>query len=149
VSLRTRVVVDTRPLAIRPYRRLWASTIVTSVGSQLTVVAIPLQIYNLTGSSAYVGLAGAFGLVPLVVFGLWGGAVADAVDRRRMALVTNTGIALTSTVLWVQAVLGLDSVAVLLVLVGAQQALFGANAAARGAPCRGWCRPGCCRPPTP
>jgi hypothetical protein len=133
VSLRARVVVDTRPLGIRPYRRLWASTIVTSVGSQLTVVAIPLQIYNLTGSSAYVGLAGAFGLVPLVVFGLWGGAVADAVDRRRMALVTNTGIALTSTVLWVQAVLGLDSVAVLLVLVGAQQALFGANAAARGA----------------
>jgi MFS family permease len=100
-----RVGVDTRPLAATPYRRLWASTIVTSVSSQLTEVAIPLQVFQVTGSSAYVGLAGAFGLVPLVVFGLWGGAVADAVDRRRMALVTNAGIALTSTALWVQAAL--------------------------------------------
>jgi hypothetical protein len=69
--LRARVGVDIGPLAIGPYRRLWASTIVTSVGGQLTVVAIPLQIYQVTGSSAYVGLAGGFGLVPLVVFGLW------------------------------------------------------------------------------
>lgn len=132
MSLRERLVVDARPLAIGPYRRLWASTIVTSVGGQLTVVAIPLQIYRLTGSSAWVGLAGAFGLVPLVVFGLWGGAVADAVDRRRMALVTNGGIALTSAVLWAQAALGPDSATLLLVLVGVQQALFGANFAARG-----------------
>ncbi len=118
---------------VRPYRRLWASTIVTSVGSQLTVVAIPLQLYTITGSSAYVGLAGVSGLLALVMFALWGGAIADVVDRRRMALVTNSGIAVTSALLWAQAAAGLDSVWVLLVLVGVQQALFGANAAARGA----------------
>ena len=128
-----RLVLDTRPLAIRPYRRLWASTIVTAVGSQLTVVAIPVQLYTITGSSAYVGLAGLSGLVALIVFGLWGGAIADVVDRRRMLLVTTSGIALTSTLLWAQAAARLDSVAVLLVLVAVQRALFGASAAAGGA----------------
>jgi MFS family permease len=83
-----RLVLDTRPLAIRPYRRLWASTIVTAVGSQLTVVTIPVQLYTITGSSAYVGLAGLSGLVALIAFGLRGGAIADVVDRRRMLLVT-------------------------------------------------------------
>lgn len=52
------------------------------IGAQLSVVAVPTQVYQLTGSSARVGLTGLFGLVPLVVFGLWGGAIADAVDRR-------------------------------------------------------------------
>ena len=57
---------DTRPLRTPAYRRLWSAGIVTVVGAQLTVVAVPTQIYQLTGSSAYVGLTGAFGLVPLV-----------------------------------------------------------------------------------
>ena len=61
------------------------------IGAQLSVVAVPTQIYQLTGSSAYVGLTGLFGLVPLVVFGLWGGAIADAVDRRMLLLVTGAG----------------------------------------------------------
>ena len=56
--------------------------IVTVIGAQLTVVAVPQQVYAMTRSSAYVGLTGVFGLVPLVVFGLWGGALADAMDRR-------------------------------------------------------------------
>ncbi|WP_018506087.1 MFS transporter [Parafrankia discariae] len=126
-------MVDVRPLRVRPYGRLWASTVVTAMGSALTAVAVPLQIYQITGSSTYVGLAGLAALGPLVVCGLWGGAVTDVVDRRRMMLVTNSGIALTSTVLWVQAVLGLRSVAVLLGLVAVQQGLFGANTAVRGA----------------
>ena len=52
----------------------------------LTIVAVPLQIYALTQSSAYVGLTGLFGLVPLIVFGLWGGAAADVFDRRTILL---------------------------------------------------------------
>ena len=48
------------------------------------MVAVPAQIYAQTGSSAYVGLTGVFGLVPLVVFGLWGGALADVFDRRTL-----------------------------------------------------------------
>jgi MFS family permease len=128
-----RIVVDTRPLAVRPYRRLWTSTIVTSVGSQLTAVAVPKQIYDITGSSAYVGLSGLVALVPLVVFALWGGAIADAVDRRKLLLVTNTGIAITSLLLWVQAAAGVNSVWVLFALLGMQQACAGANQPARSA----------------
>ncbi|HEY8457855.1 MAG TPA: MFS transporter [Actinopolymorphaceae bacterium] len=128
-----RLMMDTRPLAILPYRRLWASTIVTSVGSQLTAVAVPLQIYDITGSSAYVGLSGLVALVPLVIFALWGGAIADAVDRRRLMLVTNSGIAVTSVLLWAQASARVDSVWVLFALLAVQQGLFGANQPARSA----------------
>ncbi|MEQ4209177.1 MFS transporter [Actinopolymorpha sp. B9G3] len=128
-----KIVVDTRPLAVRPYRRLWTSTIVTSVGSQLTAVAVPKQIYDITGSSAYVGLSGLVALAPLVVFALWGGAIADAVDRRKLLLVTNTGIAVTSLLLWAQAAAGMNSVWVLFVLLGMQQACAGANQPARSA----------------
>jgi MFS family permease len=128
-----RVVVDTSPLRHTAYRRLWASTVVTTVGAQLTAVAVPKQVYDDTGSSAYVGLAGAVALVPLVVFALWGGSIADAVDRRKMLLATNTGIALTSLGLFVQAALGVRSVVAVLVLLFVQQACFGLNSPARGA----------------
>ena len=77
-------MADTRPLANEHFRRLWLANIVTVVGAQLTVVAVPAQIYEITGSSAYVGLTGLFGLVPLVVFGLYGGALADVIDRRTL-----------------------------------------------------------------
>ncbi|MGH3490883.1 MAG: MFS transporter, partial [Actinopolymorphaceae bacterium] len=104
-----------------------------SVGSQLTAVAVPKQIYDITGSSAYVGLSGLVALAPLVVFALWGGAIADAVDRRKLLLVTNTGIAVTSLLLWAQAAAGVNSVWVLFVLLGMQQACAGANQPARSA----------------
>ncbi|MGW3955483.1 MFS transporter [Streptomyces sp. NPDC004752] len=125
--------MDTRPLRRPAYRRLWSSTIVTSVGSQLTAVAVPKQIYDITHSSAWVGYAGLAGLLPLVVFALWGGAVADTVDRRKLLLVTNIGIAVTSLLFWAQAATGLDSVAVLMVLLAVQQAFFGLNSPARTA----------------
>lgn len=64
------VLADTRPLRNDHFRRLWLANIVTVIGAQLTIVAVPAQIYAMTGSSAYVGLTGLFGLVPLVVFGL-------------------------------------------------------------------------------
>ena len=98
-----RWAMDTRPLRHPAYRRLWSSTAVTAVGSQLTAVAVPKQIYDITGSSAWVGYASLAGLMPLVVFALWGGAIADSVDRRKLLLVTNAGIAVTSLLFWVQA----------------------------------------------
>ncbi|MFE4667372.1 MFS transporter [Streptomyces sp. NPDC056716] len=130
---RRRWAMDTRPLRRPAYRRLWASTIVTAVGSQLTAVAVPKQVYDLTGSSAWVGYASFAGLLPMVVFALWGGAIADTVDRRTLLLVTNAGIAVTSVLFWIQALIGLDSVAVLMVLLALQQAFFGLNAPARNA----------------
>ncbi|MFF7167242.1 MFS transporter [Streptomyces sp. NPDC008086] len=128
-----RWAMDTRPLGRPAYRRLWSSTIVTAVGSQLTAVAVPKQIYDITHSSAWVGAASLAGLLPLVVFALWGGAVADSMDRRKLLLITNSGIAVTSVLFWLQAVTGLASVAVLMVLLAVQQAFWGLNAPARNA----------------
>ena len=73
---------DTTPLRTPDFRRLWLAGIVTVIGANLTIFAVPVQLYALTQNSAYVGLSGLFALVPLVVFGLWGGAWADAMDRR-------------------------------------------------------------------
>jgi len=128
-----RWAMDTRPLRRPAYRRLWSSTIVTAVGSQLTAVAVPKQIYDITGSSAWVGTASLAGLLPLIVFALWGGAIADSMDRRKLLLITNSGIAVTSLLFWIQAVTGLESVAVLMLLLALQQAFWGLNAPARSA----------------
>ncbi|GAA3432479.1 MFS transporter [Kutzneria kofuensis] len=132
-GLLAKLVLDTRPLKVLAYRRLWLSTVITAIGSQLTAVAVPKQVYDLTGSSAYVGVAGAVALVPLLVFGLWGGAVADVMDRRKLLLITNTGIAVVSVLLWLQALTAMGSVTVVLVLLGLQQAFFAVNMPARSA----------------
>ncbi|RKN44089.1 MFS transporter [Streptomyces hoynatensis] len=125
--------MDTAPLRHRPFRRLWSSTSVTAIGSQLTAVAVPKQIYDITGSSAWVGYASFAGLLPLIVFGLWGGAIADSVDRRTLLLVTNAGIAVTSLLFWLQALVHVDSAGLLMVLLAVQQGLFGMNSPARTA----------------
>jgi MFS family permease len=124
---------DTRPLRNDHFRRLWVANIITVIGAQLTVVAVPAQIYSITGSSAYVGLTGVFGLVPLVVFGLWGGALADAFDRRTMLVITTLGLIATSAGFWLQAALGLDNVWLLLGLFSVQQAFFAVNQPTRSA----------------
>ncbi|WP_370972979.1 MFS transporter [Amycolatopsis sp. cg9] len=128
-----RIIVDTRPLKIPAFRRLWLSTVVTAVGTQLTAVAVPKQVFDLTGSSAYVGLTGLVALVPLLVFGLWGGAVADAVDRRKLLFVTNVGVAVTSALLWLQAFANFGSVWLVLGLLAVNQAFFAINMPTRGA----------------
>lgn len=131
-SLRS-LVADTRPLRDDHFRRLWVANIITVVGAQLTVVAVPAQIYADTGSSAYVGLTGLFGLVPLVVFGLWGGALADVFDRRTMLICTTLGLIVTSGLFWVQAALGNTNPWLLLSLFSVQQAFFAVNQPTRAA----------------
>jgi MFS family permease len=126
-------LADTRPLRSPAYRRLWLAGIVTVVGAQLSVVAVPTQIYQLTGSSAWVGLTGLFGLVPLVVFGLWGGAIADAVDRRVLLLATGGGIAASSLALWVTAASGVGGVWLVLVLFAVQTGFLAVNQPTRSA----------------
>lgn len=128
-----RLLADTRPLANPHFRRLWRANVVTVIGAQLTVVAVPAQIYAMTGSSAYVGLTGVFGLVPLVVFGLWGGALADVFDRRTLLLITTVGLIATSAGFWLQAALGAEDVWLLLSLFAVQQAFFAVNQPTRSA----------------
>lgn len=128
-----RLAVDTRPLAIPAYRRLWIGQGVSFIGFQLTSVAVSAQIYAITGSSFWVGMLGPANLIPLVVFGLWGGAVADAVDRRRLLLIGSL-IAWTATLgLLLQAALGVAHVGLLLATVAVHATGFALTGPTRGA----------------
>lgn len=122
---------DTRPLKSPHFRRLWIANIITIIGAQLTVVAVPAQIYDITHSSGMVGIAGLFGLVPLIVFGLWGGALADYFDRRKILEFTTLGLIGTTALFWLQAALSLHNVWVLLSIFSIQQAFFALNQPAR------------------
>lgn len=126
-------LADTTPLRTPAFKRLWIAAIVTVVGAQLTVVAVPTQLYQLTGSSAWVGLTGLFGLVPLIVFGLWGGAIADAVDRRGLLVFTGSGIALTSALLGIVSVTGIGGPWTILTLYAVQTAFLAINQPTRAA----------------
>ncbi|MFJ7899085.1 MFS transporter [Streptomyces sp. NPDC096198] len=87
------------------FRRLWLAGLITNFGSFLTFVALPVQLKELTGSAAAVGAIGAVELVPLIAFGLYGGALADALDKRKLILYTEAGQGLLGAVLLVNAVL--------------------------------------------
>ncbi|MFE0137582.1 MFS transporter [Streptomyces sp. NPDC059037] len=89
----------------RDFRLLWVQGIVTNFGSFMALVALPLQIKDLTDSPLAVGAMGAVELVPLIVFGLYGGALADAVDRRKVILLTEAGLGLLAAILLVNALL--------------------------------------------
>ncbi|WP_432124328.1 MFS transporter [Streptomyces sp. C10-9-1] len=97
---------DVSPWRSSPdFRLLWVQGLITNFGSFMALVALPLQIKELTGSPLAVGAMGAVELVPLVVFGLYGGALADAVDRRRLILWTEAGLGFLALVLLVNALL--------------------------------------------
>lgn len=126
--------VDTTPLRASPaFRRLWWGLGVSNLGAQLTVVAVGLQVYALTGSTFSVGLLGIFALVPLVVLGLYGGALVDAYDRRTVALSASVVLWVVTIALAAQAWAGLESVPVLYGLVALQSAAFAVNNPARSA----------------
>ncbi|HEY2833063.1 MAG TPA: MFS transporter [Sporichthyaceae bacterium] len=128
-----RAAIDISPLRHPDYRRLWAGNAIAFVGFQVTAVAVAVQVYNVTGSSFWVGMLGAVGLVPLVVFGLWGGAVADAIDRRLLLLIGSVLLWSSTLGLWAQSLAGLNNLAVLLVLVALQSAGFAVASSTRGA----------------
>ncbi len=111
--------VDTGPLRTsRDFRLIWSSGLVTYLGSITTYVALPFQIKELTGSLALAGLLSVAELVPLVVFGLWGGALADAVDRRRMVVVAESAMLLLAGALTLNALLPQPHVWPLFVVAG-------------------------------
>lgn len=80
--------VDLEPLrSSKPFARLWLGGAVSGIGGQMTIVAIGLQIYDLTRSTLAVSFVALFALLPMVVFGIYGGMLADAFDRGRVALI--------------------------------------------------------------
>jgi MFS family permease len=124
---------DTRPLANRLYRILLIGQGTAFIGSMLTQVAVPVQVYSISGSSLLVGLVGLVGLVPLVVFGLYGGAIADAMDRRVLYLISSLITWAVTLALLAQTLAGLDSIPLILALVAVQAGAFAVSSSARGA----------------
>ena len=124
---------DTRPLAIRLYRILLIGQGTAFIGAMLTQVAVPVQVYSISGSSLLVGFVGLVGLVPLVVFGLYGGAIADAMDRRVLYLVSSLITWAVTLALLAQTLAGLDSIPLILALVAVQAGAFAVSSSARGA----------------
>ena len=98
--------MDVTPLReSRDFRLLLASGVVSYIGSMITYVALPFQVAQITGSFVAVGLIGLVQLVPLVIFGLYGGALADSVDRRVMVVSTELAAGLLVSALLVNALL--------------------------------------------
>jgi hypothetical protein len=100
----------------RDYRVLELGAIVSGLGTQAALVAVPYQVYVLTHSTALVGLIGAAELGPTVLVSLFGGAIADRVDRRRILLVAQIGIALSASALAALAFAGRPPVWLIFVL---------------------------------
>jgi MFS family permease len=106
-GLFARMAVDIRPLReSRDFRRLWFGTGISAIGSQITTVAIPFQIWDETHSTLVVGLLGIAALVPLLIVPIYGGAVADAVDRRRMLLFSDLALMAVTVGLLVNVLVG-------------------------------------------
>lgn len=102
----TRLRIDVSPLrSSRDFRLLFFSGLITYLGSMITYVALPFQVAQLTGSYVAVGLIGLVELVPLIVFGLYGGALADSVDRRVMVLATELAAGVLVSLLLVNALM--------------------------------------------
>lgn len=127
-----RLLVDGSPLrGSIAFRRLWVGSSLSAVGSQMTTFAVALQVYLLTGSSAAVGAIGLAAAIPSICFGLFGGAIIDAVDRRRLVLFTSALLAAVSTAFAWQAFAGLDQLWLLYVLIAVASLLASVNGPAR------------------
>ena len=129
-----RIFADLTPLRVSaPYRRLWAGLGISNVGQQMTSVAVGLQVYDLTKSSFMVGLVGLFQLIPLIGFGLYGGTLSDAFDRRLVGLISALGLWGCSLLFMLQSALSINSVGVLFLVVAVQSAFFAVGNPARQA----------------
>jgi MFS family permease len=133
-GLLARIAVDIRPLReSRDFRRLWFGVGISAIGSQVTTVAIPFQLYDETRSTLLVGLLGLAALVPLLIVPIYGGAVADAVDRRRLLLLSDVAQLLVTGGLLVNALLPHPSVWLLFVAEALGTAAYGFQRPARNA----------------
>jgi MFS family permease len=125
--------VDRRPLAIPAFRRLWLASVVSAVGGSFSLIVIPTQLFTITGSSAAIGASAIVSFATLVVASLWFGALADRMDRRRLLLFGQVGLAGTYLALWAQAALQVRSVPLLFLLIGCEGVSYGATMATMGA----------------
>jgi MFS family permease len=129
-----RLVVDIAPLRrYRHFRRLWAGQVISGMGSQLTIVAVSYQVYALTHSTLVVGMIGLAQLGPLLAGSVWGGALADAMDRRRLLILTQVASAAAVSGLVVNASFAHPAVWPLFVCTAAGAAFQGVDSPTRRA----------------
>jgi MFS family permease len=119
-----RIGVDTRPLKNRHFRNLWLGQMISTIGGAIGLVAVPYQVYELTGSTALVGLLGLASLIPLLIVPLVGGAIADSMDRRTVVLRTETGMAVITALFLVNSLLPHPRVWALFVLQAVAVGVF-------------------------
>ncbi|MGZ4210558.1 MAG: MFS transporter [Actinomycetota bacterium] len=125
------LLIDLEPLrASREFRLLWMGESISEIGSHITTVAIPFQVFSLTRSSFAVGMLGLCALVPLLTLSLLGGAIADAVERRALILRCDSALALTSIILAINALPGQRHLWVLYAMATAQAAVYSIQAPA-------------------
>lgn len=133
-GIRRRLVIDITPLRESPdYRRLWTGHAVAILGTQMTRVAVPYQVYVLTDSTLMVGLASLAQLIPLMVCSLFGGAVADAADRRKLLVLTESLLAVVVGGLALLALLDRPPIWAIFVLVAISAGLSALEGPARSA----------------
>ncbi|MDQ3146314.1 MAG: MFS transporter, partial [Actinomycetota bacterium] len=119
------VLIDTTPLRVsKDFRRLWVGQAVSFVGTMVTTAALPYQVFTETGSTLAVGLLGVAQLVPLLVFSLLGGALADSMDKRRLILAVNGAALACSAALAANAALDRPQVWLLYVLGAVSSAII-------------------------
>ncbi len=133
----SRLLVDISPLRESvPYRTLFWGQFISLLGTQLTIVALPLQVYLITRSSLAVGLIGLVQLGPTLVITLFGGTLADAMDRRRVLLITQLLLLLTTVALAVVALFPHPSLWLFYLLAALLAGIAGIDGPARGAATR-------------
>ena len=126
MAKKDRFTIDTAPLRkYRGFRYLWSSGLISNLGSMITYVSIPFQIKEMTHSYLAVGISGAVELVPLIVFGLYGGVLADAVDRKKMIWATEAAALLATSTLLINSLQSRPSLILIYVVAGLFAAVDG------------------------
>ena len=115
-----KLLLDVTPLRLPVFRRLFVGRVFSGFGSQMTLVAVMFQVWDMTGSTIWTGAVGLAQAVPIIVFGLFAGSLVDRVDRRRFYLITLVGQAACSVLLVVQGFFGHLPVVGVLAIVAAQ-----------------------------
>jgi MFS family permease len=127
-----RVLLDVSPLRLdRDFRWLWAGQAINGIGSQMTRLALPYQVYVLTGSTLAIAALTLSQLIPILIFSLGAGSVADAVDRRRMLRITQVGQMACSAALAILAFQSSPSLVFLFLLAFASAAFASLDSPAR------------------
>ena len=120
------LAIDLTPLRkYRDFRLIFTAGLFSYFGSMITFVALPFQIKELTGSYWMVGLIGAVEIIPLIIFGLYGGVLADHVDRKKMIWLTEFGTLVATFILFLNALRDKPSVVLIFIIAAIFAALSG------------------------